>query len=48
MRKRVREAMDMKETFVLVVEEGEVRVEVIDQGGLDWAGTLPRARDAAR
>lgn len=71
MRKRVREALDVKETFVLVVEKGRVRVQVghfilfptstsneswdldarlkqvHDQGGLDWGGTLPRARDAA-
>jgi beta-1,2-xylosyltransferase len=47
MRKRVREAMDLKETFVLVVENGTVSVELLDEGGLDWAGTLPRAKDAA-
>jgi beta-1,2-xylosyltransferase len=33
MRKRVRQAMDVKETFVLVVDNGTVSVEVREQSG---------------
>ena len=43
MRKRVREAMDVKETFVLIVENGTVSVEVSSI----TAGIKPRAQSLA-
>ncbi|WVQ83028.1 hypothetical protein IAT38_005166 [Cryptococcus sp. DSM 104549] len=46
--KRRMELVDhMAETFTLVVENGTVEIEIKDDGGLEWGGTLPRARDTA-
>jgi hypothetical protein len=30
-----------------VVQDGEVSIQIKDQGGLKWGGTRPRANDAA-
>ncbi|WVQ73253.1 hypothetical protein IAR50_002821 [Cryptococcus sp. DSM 104548] len=46
--KRRREMVDnMSETFTLVVKNGSVDIEIKDEGGLNWGGTLPRASDTA-
>ncbi|WVR06467.1 hypothetical protein IAU60_003498 [Kwoniella sp. DSM 27419] len=47
MKRRMQMVEHMAETFTLVVEDGEVDIEIRDQGGLKWGGTLPRARDAS-
>lgn len=47
MKRRMQMVEDMKETFTLVVQNGEVSIQIKDQGGLKWGGTKPRANDAA-
>ncbi|OCF30440.1 hypothetical protein I316_07927 [Kwoniella heveanensis BCC8398] len=47
MKRRMSLVEDMAETFTLVVEDGEVAIEIKDQGGLKWGGTLPRAQDTS-
>ncbi|ODO05163.1 hypothetical protein L198_01851 [Cryptococcus wingfieldii CBS 7118] len=46
--KRRRGLVDnMSETFTLVIKNGSVDIEIKDEGGLNWGGTLPRASDTA-
>mgnify|MGYP006876495415 CR=1 FL=1 len=45
MKRRMDMVREMPETFTIQVEDGRVAVEIIDQGGLAWDGTLPRSRD---
>ncbi|OXG27210.1 hypothetical protein C367_02639 [Cryptococcus neoformans Ze90-1] len=47
MMRRMEMVDNMAETFTLVVQNGSVDIEIKDQGGLRWGGTLPRARDTA-
>ncbi|WVF69132.1 hypothetical protein IAT40_003906 [Kwoniella sp. CBS 6097] len=47
MKRRMTLVEDMAETFTLVVEDGQVAIEIKDQGGLKWGGTLPRAQDTS-
>ncbi|AAW42848.2 CAP1-related [Cryptococcus deneoformans JEC21] len=47
MMRRMEMVDNMAETFTLVVRNGSVDIEIKDEGGLQWGGTLPRARDTA-
>ncbi|WVQ96630.1 hypothetical protein IAU59_003735 [Kwoniella sp. CBS 9459] len=47
MKRRMSLVEDMAETFTLVIEDGQVAIEIKDQGGLKWGGTLPRAQDTS-
>jgi hypothetical protein len=47
MRKRLEWVEDMPEVFILDVKAGKVKIEIKDQGGLKWDGTMPRAEDLA-
>jgi hypothetical protein len=38
----------MKETFTLIVKDGVVEVQILDPGGLEWGGTMPRAQSTAQ
>lgn len=47
MRRRMEMVEQMKETFTLVVKDGVVEVQILDPGGLEWGGTMPRAQSTA-
>ena len=47
MRRRMEMVEEMKETFTLVVKDGAVEVQILDPGGLEWGGTMPRAQSTA-
>lgn len=47
MKRRMEMVEQMKETFTIVVKDGRVDVQILDPGGLEWGGTLPRARSTA-
>jgi len=47
MQRRMEMVEHMAETFTIVVEQGMVDIQILDEGGLKWGGTLPRAKDAA-
>jgi hypothetical protein len=47
MRRRMEMVEQMKETFTLIITGGEVDVEILDEGGLEWGGTMPRAKSTA-
>lgn len=47
MRRRMEMVEQMKETFTLIVKNGTVDIEILDPGGLQWGGTMPRAKGTA-
>jgi hypothetical protein len=47
MKRRMEMVEHMAETFTIVVKQGMVDIQILDQGGLKWDGTIPRAKDAA-
>ena len=47
MKRRMKMVEEMPETFTLVVKDGRVNVQILDDGGLKWDGTLPRAKETA-
>lgn len=47
MRRRMEMVEQMKETFTIVVQDGQVGVQILDPGGLEWGGTVPRANGMA-
>jgi beta-1,2-xylosyltransferase len=47
MRRRTEMVEQMKETFTLNVTDGEVSIQILDEGGLDYGGTMPRAQGTA-
>ncbi|WWD18593.1 hypothetical protein CI109_103046 [Kwoniella shandongensis] len=47
MKRRMTMVEDMAETFTLIIENGQVDIQIKDPGGLEWGGTLPRAADTA-
>ena len=48
MRRRMEMVEQMKETFTLIIRGGEVGIEILDEGGLAWGGTMPRAQSTAQ
>lgn len=47
MRRRMEMVEEMKETFTILITNGEVEVQILDPGGLEWGGTMPRAKSTA-
>lgn len=47
MRRRMEMVEQMKETFTLIIKDGQVDIEILDPGGLEWGGTMPRAQSTA-
>ncbi|WVW84823.1 hypothetical protein I302_106858 [Kwoniella bestiolae CBS 10118] len=47
MKRRMELVENMEKTFTLVIEDGEVEIEIRDPGGLKWGGTLPRAHETS-
>lgn len=47
MRRRTKMVELMKETFTLNVTDGEVSIQILDEGGLAYGGTMPRAQGTA-
>jgi hypothetical protein len=47
MRRRMEMVEMMKETFTIIITNGSVDIEILDPGGLEWGGTMPRARGTA-
>jgi beta-1,2-xylosyltransferase len=48
MRRRMEMVEQMKETFTLIIRGGNVDIEILDEGGLEWGGTMPRAQSTAQ
>ncbi|WVQ65645.1 uncharacterized protein L199_003823 [Kwoniella botswanensis] len=47
MKRRMEMVENMEKTFTLVIEDGQVEIEIRDPGGLKWGGTLPRAHETS-
>ncbi|WRT67909.1 uncharacterized protein IL334_004883 [Kwoniella shivajii] len=47
MKRRMQLVEDMEKTFTLIIEDGEIEIEIKDPGGLKWGGTLPRAHETS-
>jgi len=47
MKRRTEMVELMKETFTLNVTDGEVSIQILDEGGLAYGGTMPRAQGTA-
>nr|XP_018262209.1 uncharacterized protein I303_05225 [Kwoniella dejecticola CBS 10117]OBR84367.1 hypothetical protein I303_05225 [Kwoniella dejecticola CBS 10117] len=47
MKRRMELVENMEKTFTLIIEDGEIEIEIRDPGGLKWGGTLPRAHETS-
>ncbi|WWC70900.1 uncharacterized protein I206_104852 [Kwoniella pini CBS 10737] len=47
MKRRMEWVENMEKTFTLIIEDGEIEIEIRDPGGLNWGGTLPRAHETS-
>jgi hypothetical protein len=47
MKRRMEMVEQMNETFTIIVTGGQVDIQILDQGGLEWGGTMPRAISTA-
>ncbi|WWC88513.1 uncharacterized protein L201_003424 [Kwoniella dendrophila CBS 6074] len=45
MKRRMQLVENMEKTFTLIIENGEIEIQIKDPGGLKWGGTLPRAKE---